>query len=34
MLTIVYDGLKQTNEQTRIEAFMHQVRLFHERRHG
>jgi len=32
MLTIVYDGLKPTNEQTRIEAFMHQVRLFHESR--
>jgi predicted nucleotide-binding protein (sugar kinase/HSP70/actin superfamily) len=34
MLTIVYDGLKPTNEQTRIEAFMHQVRLFHESRQG
>lgn len=34
MLTIVYDGLKPTNEQTRIEAFMHQVKLHHERSAG
>ncbi|MEW6348924.1 MAG: acyl-CoA dehydratase activase [Thermodesulfobacteriota bacterium] len=26
MLTLVYDGLKKTNEKTRIEAFMDQVR--------
>jgi len=32
MLTITYEGLKPTNEQTRIEAFVHQARLFHERR--
>jgi hypothetical protein len=25
MLTLVYDGLKKTNERTRIEAFMEQV---------
>ena len=31
MLTIIYEGLKPTNEQTRIEAFIHQVKLFHER---
>jgi len=26
MLTLVYDGLKKTNEKTRVEAFMEQVR--------
>jgi len=25
MLTLVYDGLKKTNERTRVEAFMEQV---------
>jgi benzoyl-CoA reductase/2-hydroxyglutaryl-CoA dehydratase subunit BcrC/BadD/HgdB len=25
MLTLVYDGLKKTNEKTRLEAFMEQV---------
>jgi hypothetical protein len=25
MLTLVYDGLKKTNERTRLEAFMEQV---------
>ena len=31
MLTMIYDGLKQTNEKTRIEAFMHQVKSYQER---
>jgi predicted nucleotide-binding protein (sugar kinase/HSP70/actin superfamily) len=31
MLNMIYDGLKQTNEKTRIEAFMHQVKSYHER---
>lgn len=31
MLTIIYEGLKPTNEQTRIEAFVHQAKLYHER---
>jgi len=31
MLNMIYDGLKQTNEKTRIEAFIHQVKLYHER---
>ncbi len=31
LLTIIYEGLKPTNEQTRIEAFMHQAKLYHER---
>jgi predicted CoA-substrate-specific enzyme activase len=31
MLAAVYDGQKQTNMLTRIEAFMHQARLYHER---
>jgi hypothetical protein len=31
MLTMIYDGLKQTNEKTRIEAFIHQVKSYHER---
>ena len=26
LLTLVYDGLKKTNEKTRLEAFMEQVR--------
>jgi len=33
LLTMIYDGLKQTNEKTRIEAFVHQVKLF-AARHG
>ena len=33
LLTVIYDGLKQTNEKTRIEAFMHQAKLYYER-HG
>ncbi|MGC8659941.1 MAG: acyl-CoA dehydratase activase [Desulfomonilaceae bacterium] len=32
MLTLVYDGLKKTNEKTRIEAFMEQARDHMERR--
>lgn len=33
MLTLVYDGLKKTNEKTRLEAFMDQVRdRFHNRK--
>ncbi|MBW1675931.1 MAG: hypothetical protein JRJ79_04865 [Deltaproteobacteria bacterium] len=32
MLAAVYDGQKQTNMLTRIEAFMHQARLYQERR--
>jgi len=31
LLTMIYDGLKQTNEKTRIEAFVHQVKSYHER---
>jgi predicted CoA-substrate-specific enzyme activase len=31
VLSAVYDGQKETNMLTRIEAFMHQVRLYHER---
>ena len=31
MLNMIYDGLKQTNEKTRIEAFVHQVKSYHER---
>ena len=31
MLTIIYEGLKPTNEQTRIEAFLHQAKLYHQR---
>ena len=31
MLVAVYDGQKQTNMLTRIEAFMHQAKLYHER---
>ena len=30
-LTMIYDGLKQTNEKTRIEAFVHQVKSYQER---
>lgn len=32
ILNAVYDGQKETNMLTRIEAFMHQARLYHERR--
>jgi hypothetical protein len=32
MLTLVYDGLKKTNEKTRIEAFMEQAHDHMERR--
>ncbi len=31
MLTLIYDGLKQTNEKTRIEAFVRQAKLYEER---
>jgi predicted CoA-substrate-specific enzyme activase len=31
LLTMIYDGLKQTNEKTRIEAFAHQVKVYQER---
>ncbi len=34
MLTLVYDGLKKTNERTRLEAFMDQVHGRFERRRG
>ena len=35
MLTLIYDGLKKTNEKTRLEAFMEQVRdRFEKRAHG
>ncbi len=35
MLTLVFDGLKQTNEKTRLEAFMEQVKeRFNERMDG
>lgn len=30
-LTLIYDGLKQTNEKTRIEAFVRQAKLYKER---
>ncbi|MFZ5864340.1 MAG: acyl-CoA dehydratase activase [Thermodesulfobacteriota bacterium] len=32
MLTLIYDGLKKTNEKTRLEAFMEQVHNHFERR--
>jgi hypothetical protein len=31
MLTMIYEGLKPTNEKTRIEAFVHQVKSYYER---
>ncbi len=31
MLTIIYEGLKPTNEKPRIEAFVHQVKASQER---
>jgi len=31
VLTMVYDGLKHTNERTRIEAFVHQAKIYQER---
>ncbi len=31
-LTIPYEGLKETNSHTRLEAFMHQARDYHEKR--
>jgi hypothetical protein len=31
LLTMIYDGLKQTNEKTRVEAFVHQVKSYWER---
>ena len=31
MLNMIYDGLKQTNEKTRVEAFIHQAKLYYER---
>jgi hypothetical protein len=31
LLTMIYDGLKQTNEKTRVEAFVHQVKSYQER---
>ncbi|MBE0480126.1 MAG: CoA activase [Dehalococcoidia bacterium] len=31
LLTIIYDGLKQTNTKTRIEAFVHQAKSYHEK---
>jgi len=31
LLTLIYEGLKPTNEKTRIEAFVHQVKCYHER---
>jgi hypothetical protein len=34
MLTLIFDGLKKTNEKTRLEAFMEQVRDNFERRTG
>ncbi|TET16216.1 MAG: CoA activase [Dehalococcoidia bacterium] len=34
LLTMIYDGLKQTNEKTRIEAFVHQVKSYQERYGG
>lgn len=34
ILQAVYDGQEQTNMLTRVEAFMHQARLYHERNKG
>jgi predicted CoA-substrate-specific enzyme activase len=31
VLNMIYDGLKQTNAKTRIEAFLHQAKLYHQR---
>ena len=31
VLNMIYDGLQQTNAKTRIEAFIHQAKLHHER---
>jgi len=31
LLNMIYDGLKHTNERTRIEAFVHQAKLYRER---
>jgi predicted CoA-substrate-specific enzyme activase len=31
MLNMIYDGLQQTNAKTRIEAFVHQAKLYYER---
>ena len=31
VLNMMYDGLQQTNAKTRIEAFIHQAKLYHER---
>jgi len=31
VLNMIYDGLKQTNAKTRIEAFIHQAKLYHQR---
>jgi hypothetical protein len=31
VLNMIYDGLKQTNAKTRIEAFIHQAKLYQER---
>jgi len=31
VLNMMYDGLQQTNARTRIEAFIHQAKLYHER---
>ena len=32
-LNLSYDGQEQTNTRTRLEAFMYQVRQFHNRSH-
>lgn len=32
ILTMIFDGLKQTNEQTRIEAFVNQAGIYHSNR--
>jgi predicted CoA-substrate-specific enzyme activase len=31
VLNMIYDGLQQTNAKTRIEAFIHQAKLYHDR---
>jgi hypothetical protein len=31
VLNMIYDGLQQTNAKTRIEAFIHQSKLYHQR---
>jgi predicted nucleotide-binding protein (sugar kinase/HSP70/actin superfamily) len=34
VMTLIYDGLKQTNQKTRLEAFLHQAKLHHQKSRG